>query len=384
MEWLGDFFLENKQISTFLLQSYSFSLLTAPLIVEETLSQTQYQSDEDYENISYANLHLKTLNEGVWQNIRAIVESEYDGTIALLKGHITDGFYNFTFQGLRPILEESLNDALDIFDDNNPSTNILSHVILGGLLSPLELVKTRVIVESSLSTRKTYYNSIHALTSIPLEEKSSFLVMYSPRLLLPSIFIHALSPMISYFTTYLIEVELDLNPTYTPLYFKIASVLAIGLKVLITTPFEMARKRLMIQRIHKTENESQNTNPLKETCVQVSPIYYTGIFNCIKKIVLEEGKLKKRKRNLNNIQSDTNFNIYKNFSTVNLVSHPTTVTDSGFSDNGSNFSSEKKKNFKQYWAGFKSLYRGFWSRYTIEVLRYFLKELDDDLMDEFY
>ncbi|KAJ3223620.1 hypothetical protein HK099_000912 [Clydaea vesicula] len=375
LEWMEELFSENKQISSFLVQNYSLSFLTSPLSVEETLSQVQYQSDDDYESVGFNNLHLRTLNEGVWRNIRTIVESEFDGTTSLLKGHVTDSVYNIAFQGLRPVLENTLNEFLDIFDDYNPSTNIISHMIVGGLLSPLELVKTRIIVESSLSTRKTYYNCIHAISSIPSEENSFFFVLFSPRLLIPALVVNAINPLVTYFSNNLFEAELDITSTYTPFLYKIASIIAIGIKVAITTPIDMARKRLMIQKINKTNNQIENTLLIKETCVQVSPVYYNGIFDCIKKVIFEEGRIKKRKRNLKNIQKETTF-VYTNFSTHS------SPNEGASNDTANTIRAERRRGFRQYWAGVKSLYRGFWSRYIIEVLRYLLKELDDDIMDD--
>lgn len=46
---------------------------------------------------------------------------------------------------LQPMLEEGLNEMLDLYDDVNPTTHIGTHMLVGGLLSPLEMARTRCV-----------------------------------------------------------------------------------------------------------------------------------------------------------------------------------------------------------------------------------------------
>jgi len=58
-------------------------------------------------------------------------------------GSLTSWIYNVSYTLSQPFLEELLNDIFDIYEDMDPKTNILSHMIVGVALSPLELIKTR-------------------------------------------------------------------------------------------------------------------------------------------------------------------------------------------------------------------------------------------------
>jgi hypothetical protein len=50
-----------------------------------------------------------------------------------------------TEQVLQPNLEELMLDLLDVFEDTDPGVNIFSNMVIGGLLSPLELARTRSV-----------------------------------------------------------------------------------------------------------------------------------------------------------------------------------------------------------------------------------------------
>lgn len=49
-------------------------------------------------------------------------------------------------QILQPNLEELLLDFFDVFEDTDPGINIFSNMLVGGLLSPLELARTRWVL----------------------------------------------------------------------------------------------------------------------------------------------------------------------------------------------------------------------------------------------
>jgi hypothetical protein len=49
------------------------------------------------------------------------------------------------FSLLQPVLEEGFNEMLELYDDIHPTTHILTHMLVGGLLSPLEMARTRYV-----------------------------------------------------------------------------------------------------------------------------------------------------------------------------------------------------------------------------------------------
>ncbi|KAJ3057007.1 hypothetical protein HK097_001491 [Rhizophlyctis rosea] len=318
---LFDFDSEAQQDwASFALQNYVLAVLSSPLTVVETLAEVQYQKrddgEEEIEEPSTGAPKLPLLQGGIGENIREVVESPNEGWTALLKGHFTNFTFNVSYTLLQPALEEAINDVFDVFEDTNPYTAVLSHIAVGGLLSPLELVRTRLIVQPSTTNYKKYYGPFHALHNIAYESPSGFLSLYSPRYLIPSIFVHGLAPLLRLASTHVIQEELGLDPTFTPVLYRIATLALMAIEVAVVTPLEMARKRLQAQRIggstrsvrrdtrrRKAEEEGQEVVEEKveevqtfETCVVTSSKMYSGVLDCIGTIIVEEGGRSKKGR----------------------------------------------------------------------------------------
>jgi hypothetical protein len=143
------------------LVSYIQSLLLSPLITIETLLQVQYQptaDTEEYYNVDQSNtapLYIPRLQGDLTDTVRKITASE-EGFWCILKGHLTHFTFKSLFGLIQPNLEEGVNDLLNVFEDVNPWTHVLSVAATGVLLSPLELVRTRLIVQSSSSKRRRF------------------------------------------------------------------------------------------------------------------------------------------------------------------------------------------------------------------------------------
>ena len=58
-------------------------------------------------------------------------------------GQLATFLHLMTEQVLQPNLEELMLDLLDVFEDTDPGVNIFSNMVIGGILSPLELARTR-------------------------------------------------------------------------------------------------------------------------------------------------------------------------------------------------------------------------------------------------
>ncbi|KAI8329603.1 hypothetical protein EDC96DRAFT_452353 [Choanephora cucurbitarum] len=97
---------------------------------------------------------LKPIEGGVWQGISQLMKQPHEGWRSLFKGQYTNWLYEISHLFLQPTLEGSLNDMFDLYDDTIPlvhldhvgpnlATLIASHLIVGFLLSPLELIRTR-------------------------------------------------------------------------------------------------------------------------------------------------------------------------------------------------------------------------------------------------
>ncbi|TPX38265.1 hypothetical protein SmJEL517_g00053 [Synchytrium microbalum] len=368
----------STDFSGLALQHYTLAVILSPLQVAEILSQVQYwkrpdrntasspeeeelplgaeaasfYNDEDgvsviaSESRHLYHPRLARLQDGLVENWKHIVHHPDEGWTALLKGHVTGFIEYMAFSVLQPAVEETLNDVFDVYDDVHPITLTVSHVIVGGILSPLELIKTRIIVQSSPSNRKKYHNPIHAASTIVHEENGTLSTLYSTRHLFPSITLHALRPLLRYISTTVMESNMGLSWEYTPIFYLFSRLAFLGAETLVMTPLEFAKRRLECQRLggrnvgyygsrgsqygggSQAGGGSQygTPNPLEEwttpiptdnvsmqyampfdAAVDLAPFRYRGMLDVIYTVVATESATYKRKRVRRRTYSGTSF-----------------------------------------------------------------------------
>lgn len=97
---------------------------------------------------------IKPIDGGVWHGINQLRKQPHEGWRSLFKGQYTNWIYEISHLFLQPTLEGSLNDMFDLYDDTIPlvhldhvgpnlATLVASNLIVGFILSPLELIRTR-------------------------------------------------------------------------------------------------------------------------------------------------------------------------------------------------------------------------------------------------
>ncbi|KAI9322079.1 hypothetical protein DFJ73DRAFT_785668 [Zopfochytrium polystomum] len=397
--------------ASFLIEMYLLSAVTSPLVVVETLAEVQYHpknagsADADSELAAYESVgsstptdaalsapKIPTLDGGVWENLREIQETKGEGWLTLFKGHLTGFLYNSLFLYLQPAIEESLNDTFDVLDDTHPLTSAASHILVGTILSPLELIRTRVIVQSADATNRRYFGPIHAAAAITANESGgSTTALYSPSHLIPTIAIHGARAILRVACANIISQDLGLDRDVNPLLNRIATLLFLGLEVGVLTPFEMARKRIQVQRLvggggrGKQAAAGAAPQPFKGV-VEMAPRHYTGIWNALYWIVAEEGVGKgsrsaaaaarargKQARARARAASDAAAAAAASSSTgdwqelYDIKSPASTAASSLVAVAGASS--------QGYWNGVLSLYRGFWARYTIEAVKFAFAEI---------
>ncbi|KAL2918533.1 hypothetical protein HK105_201934 [Polyrhizophydium stewartii] len=383
--------------AAFAVQQYLEALLASPLVVVETLTDVQFQKriDSPYERLwrpttvqpttSYSSyesvplsgsgrvvpMHLPRMHSDISGNLRTITDSELEGLSGLLKGHLTDFCFRASFAVIQPGIEEFMNDMLDVFEDVNPTTNILSHAITGAVLSPLELVRSRLIVQASSSSRRRYFGPIHALYSIANEERpspssSAFSTLYTPRVLIPSILVHSVGPFVRFFSARIIQDELGLDAAFTPVLYRLATLGFLAIEAAIVTPIEMARKRLQVQRLdafRQSPNHAASPHATRtqafDSVVETSATPYTGMLNCIGCIVAEEGgrrPVKRRQHMGGNLSSAEWQDVYGG-------------------GGGEKPATGVVESLGRLAKGISTLYRGFWARYAATVILYASSEI---------
>ena len=173
------------------------------------------------------------------------------------------------------------------------TVHIISHLIPGVLLNPLELVQTRLVVQTYRKSHRKYRSTLHGLNTILSEEyaQNPFGIIFSSNLLFPSLLYYTLSPLFKSVPSILCEPVFGMNREEMPfslLFFDLVVNIA---EIVVMLPIETIRHRLFCQVVNKTPTHHNRvvSNQEFETCVHLSPIPYTGFMDCAYRIMSEEG-----------------------------------------------------------------------------------------------
>ena len=264
-----------------------------------------------------------------------------------------------------------------------------------------------MIVQSSNYSSKRYYGPIHGLAAATAEEKGGYGALYAWEHVLPTILIRGVSVLIRSLSGHFISNDLGIYPDFSPLLYKLATLVMMGLEVAVITPFEMARKRIQVQTLRATRNcKIQNKNVNQgglggldraqpfESCINMSPRVYSGILSAIYGIIAEEGSTLKRRhrKKKQKFMHTVDSSISPEALSSSYYSNERTAVDWQDLYNG-NGNAKRQDNsrktgglshkFGKYWLGVKTLYRGYWARYTIEIVKFAFSEIRDSNDDLF-
>lgn len=159
---------------------------------------------------------------------------------------------------------------------------VASHLLTGFLLSPLDLIRTRLIVQSSSPSHQRYTGPIDALLQI-LRDEGGFKGIYlHPHLLLPTIIDNTLRPIVSLALPGLLAAYLGAHITEdtNPLAWGIIELAGSCVGLLVTLPFETIRRRLQVQ--------ARGTAKPFKGCVELRPAPYNGVVDTFWHILTEE------------------------------------------------------------------------------------------------
>jgi mitochondrial fusion and transport protein UGO1 len=187
---------------------------------------------------------------------------------------------------LQPFIHNVLQSAFlpssNIFCPPPIILPVASHLLTGLLLSPLDLVRTRLIVQSSNPQHRRYSGPIDALTQILRDEGGLRGVYLHPHLLIPAIIDNTLRPLVSLALPGIIASYIGSHITEesNPIAWGIAELAGSCLSLLVTLPFETIRRRLQVQT-------RGSARPIAG-CVQLRPAPYNGVVDTFWHIITEE------------------------------------------------------------------------------------------------
>ncbi|KAF9358628.1 hypothetical protein BGX34_008860 [Mortierella sp. NVP85] len=252
-----------------------------------------------YDEDMRPSFQLGPQEEGTWQVLKELVKLPTEGWFSLWKGQFTNWTYEILHLFAQPTLEATLNDTFNLYDDTIPlvhldrvgpniATIVASHVVVGVLLSPLELVRTRLVVQTRDPKQRKYTGMLNCISTIISEE--GFTALWGGVNLAPTILYHTLTPLISNLIPLVIDRVFNISADDSPVLYSLAELGLDTLDLLIRLPVETVRKRLQIQIQAKIPGKRY------ETVVETRKRPYAGMIDCVKKIIQEEGGAPSRRR----------------------------------------------------------------------------------------
>ncbi|KAI9068019.1 mitochondrial carrier [Trametes sanguinea] len=158
------------------------------------------------------------------------------------------------------------------------------YVIPVGSAAPLDLVRTRLIVQSSVPRHRTYSGPLDALRQILAHEGGLRGVYLHPHLLIPTLLDSTLHALVPLTLPGLVAAQLGLGahlaPETHPVQWNVAELLGGVLGSLVLLPFETVRRRLQVQ--------TRGTARPIRACVELRPAPYNGMVDAFWHILTEE------------------------------------------------------------------------------------------------
>jgi len=220
--------------------------------------------------------------DGVWGMIKKTARWRNEGWLALWKGLLTSCVTNFLSSSIQPVVHNFLLSTFSPSITSSVQTLFIpltSHLFTGLLLSPLDLVRTRLIAQSSLPRHRTYTGPLDALSRLLQQEGGLRGLYLHPHLLIPAALDNAARPLVILVLPTLLAGHLGINEDSHPLVWTVAEFAAGCLGALITIPIETVRRRLQVQ--------TRGTGNFK-ACVETRPRPYHGVVDTMWRILTEE------------------------------------------------------------------------------------------------
>ncbi|KAI9006928.1 mitochondrial carrier domain-containing protein [Hyaloraphidium curvatum] len=238
---------------------------------------------------------MKPQDGGLMSTAGQVLDDE--GVLSLWKGNrrqLSNWTYEMLSVLMQPTLEGFFNETCGLPDDSIPLvhldsfvpnllTHLGSHILTGVVLSPIELVRTRLVVQSASARYRKYNGLVDGLSKVAAEEGLS--VVFSPPLLTATVLYHALTCVFRSSPPILITRVLGISSQDAPVLFALCELAINTAELLFVLPVETARRRLMCQPRPRFLVDNAPFRPL----VELRPLPYTGIWDCMARIVVEEG-----------------------------------------------------------------------------------------------
>ncbi|KAF9229630.1 mitochondrial carrier [Gyrodon lividus] len=223
-----------------------------------------------------------------WSMVKRVATFRGEGWLSLWKGLLTSCIHDVVYTNVQPLIDSVLHSLFVSSQGGFYRPPLLlpvaSHVLAGFLLSPLDLVRTRLIAQSSMQRYRTYTGPINALSDILANEGGLKGVYLHPHLLIPTVLETGLRSLMHVTLPAMIAPRLGLGPHVAadthPVGWAFAEVITGCAGLLVTLPIETVRRRLQVQ--------TRGTAKPLRTCVETRPVPYNGVVDALWHILTEE------------------------------------------------------------------------------------------------
>ncbi|KAG0032252.1 hypothetical protein BGZ81_011344 [Podila clonocystis] len=302
----GDYYVSQYSASQYSShhEAYSTSLSSSSnsvhnrLVAKDALDEHTIR-ESVYDEESRPAYQMAPIEGGVWKAITDVAKHPTEGWLSLWKGQYTNWIYEMLHLFAQPTLEATLNDTFDLYDDTIPlvhlghvgpniATMVTSHLVVGLILSPLELVRTRLVVQTANPLQRKYSGMVNCITTIISEEGVS--ALWGGINLFPTILYHTLTPLLANSIPLIIDRVFKLTAADSPFLYSLAELGLNTIELLIRLPIETVRKRLQIQ----IQSNGSSSAKKYRTVVETRKRPYYGMVDCVYRIIKEEGGHHKR------------------------------------------------------------------------------------------
>ena len=300
-----DEYLENSG-----LKSVSQTLLSIPRAEEQIeVDEFGYARPAKPESSSSAWPLIFNKKASIWSSF--MLAAKYQGIPSLWQGIMAFWAYQTSFDFTQAVFEEVLTSPIlwnrsggllgysyKAPNSNDPSellktfpavpvtASIALSAIVNFLLTPLDLVRTRLVAQSIYNSEIKCKTLTSALSTIYREE-GSLLGLYPNKIFtgITSILLPALRILPMSLFNHFAEDWIESFGIPSGLAYALAQFAFSCTNLAITLPIETIRRRLYLQNFKPTQTSSSKWIYR----VPVSPIPYLGFWNCLRRICQEEG-----------------------------------------------------------------------------------------------
>ena len=149
---------------------------------------------------------------------------------------------------------------------------------------------SRLAVQSAAPRHRKYFGLFDGLSKLSAEEGLS--TVFTPPILTASVLHHGLVGFFNSTPPLIISRLWGVSGQDAPVLYALCELLVNTVELIVTLPVETARRRLFCQPRPRLLVDDR---PFR-TVVELRPLPYSGVWDCVTSIVAEEGGLRRRRR----------------------------------------------------------------------------------------